>query len=451
MKRIGSRASIVYLVVAVFVILTGIYIYKLSADGDKWATYPTNRHLYTNGKLTKSGTVTDRNGIVLASNVDGARSYNEEKSIRLATVHTIGDFSGNIATGVISAYRKELTGFDFVNGTYSYKNGGNDITLTIDANLCVTARKALGNHSGTIGVYNYKTGEILCMVSNPSFDPANTNGTPKGEGVYLNRLLSGQYTPGSVFKIVTAISALENISDVDSMTFTCDKGCEVAGEWVECSGNHGTLNFDDALAKSCNAAYAQLALELGEKNLYATANGLGFNKEWQMGKVSTKKSVYRLEYPSTVNFAWSAIGQSTDIVNPYHFMMLMGAIANGGETPRPYVVEDITTSIGLPAQIDLLKKNESMLDSEIATRIDEMLRYNVTSNYGDDRFPNLEMCGKTGTAQVDDKEATSWFAGYSKRADKPYAIVVVAEEGGYGITTAGSIANKVLQSAPTVD
>lgn len=451
MKRIGSRASIVYLVIAVFVILTGIYVYKLVADGAKWATYPTNRHLYTDGRLTKSGTITDRNGTVLASNVDGARSYNEEKIIRLATIHTIGDFAGNIATGVNSAYRKELTGFDFINGTYSYKNGGNDIKLTIDADLCVAARKALGNYSGTVGVYNYKTGEILCMISNPSFDPVNTGSTPQGDGIYLNRLLSGQYTPGSVFKIVTSISAIENISNVDSMTFTCDKGCEIAGEWVECSENHGSLNFDDALAKSCNAAYAQLALELGEETLYNTANILGFNKEWQMGKVSTKKSIYRKDYPSTVSFAWSAIGQSTDIVNPYHFMMLMGAIANGGETPKPYVVENITTSMGLPAKFDFFEKSEAVLDSATANRIDRMLRYNVTSNYGDDRFPNLEMCGKTGTAQIDNGESTSWFTGYSKSEDKPYAIVVVAEEGGYGITTAGSIANKVLQAAPTAD
>lgn len=450
MKRVGTRAAVVYLIVAIFLLLTGIYIYKLAADGAKWATYPTNRHLYTNGRLTKSGTVSDRNGVVLASNEDGKREYNDNKAVRLSTIHTIGDFDGNIATGVISAYRKELTGYDFINGTYSYKNKGNDITLTIDSELSVAARKALGNYSGTVGVYNYETGEILCMISNPSFDPANTSKKPTGDGIYLNRLLSGQYTPGSVFKIVTSVCAIENIPDIDSQTFTCNKGCEIDGEWVECSGNHGTLGFKDALAQSCNAAYAQLALKLGEDNLYKTANELGFNKEWKMGKVSTKKSVYSKEYPSNVHFAWSAIGQSTDIVNPYHFMMLMGAIANGGDTTQPYVIDSITTSIGLPANIKLFKKKVSLIDKELAKKIDEMLRYNVTSKYGDDRFPNLSMCGKTGTAQLDNGESTSWFAGYSKNKNKPYAIVVVAEKGGYGITTAGAIANKVLQAAPGV-
>ena len=116
-----------------------------------------------------------------------------------------------------------------MNGVYNLKkyNRGNDINLTLDADICKTAYEAMDGRKGTIAVYNYKTGAMVCMVSTPSYDPQNKpddidENSDEYEGVYLNRFVSGLYTPGSIFKVVTAISAIENIPDIYSQTFECN-------------------------------------------------------------------------------------------------------------------------------------------------------------------------------------------------------------------------------------
>ena len=110
--------------------------------------------------------------------------------------------------------------------------------LTIDADLSRTAWEALDGRKGVAAVYNYQTGDILCMVSNPSFDPADppeiSDDDSDYEGVYLNRLLSGLYTPGSVFKVVTTAAALEQLPGVEERTFTCDGSVTPTptGRWI---------------------------------------------------------------------------------------------------------------------------------------------------------------------------------------------------------------------------
>ena len=128
------------------------------------------------------------------------------------------------------------------------------------------AYDALDGHSGTVAVYNYETGDVICMVSSPSFDPADPPDLSESdegyEGVYINRFLSSVYTPGSVFKIVTAAAAIENIDDIYERDFECSGSLDVGGDSVTCTSAHGSLKFEDALAVSCNCAFAQLALEI---------------------------------------------------------------------------------------------------------------------------------------------------------------------------------------------
>ncbi len=102
---------------------------------------------------------------------------------------------------------------------------GNDLKLTLDARVCAAAFKALGGRPGAVGAYNYKTGELVCMVSSPSFDPVNppdlSGDGGKYKGAYINRFLSAAFTPGSVFKLVTAAAAIDHLSDIGEQTFAC--------------------------------------------------------------------------------------------------------------------------------------------------------------------------------------------------------------------------------------
>ncbi|MBR5976243.1 MAG: penicillin-binding protein, partial [Clostridia bacterium] len=223
MNRIFKRSYILYLFALAFIVGLAMLFFTMGINSGKWVVKDYNKHLYSNGELLAAGEITDRYGVVLAKTVDGERKFADDQKVREATLHVVGDTGGYIATGVHSAMKSHLTGYSLLNGVYNLKkNGtGNDIQLSIDSRLCVTAMEALGNYQGTIGVYNYKTGEIYCAVSLPTYDVYNkpddikTDTTDKYDGIYLNRFFSGVYTPGSTFKIVTACSAIENIIDIN--------------------------------------------------------------------------------------------------------------------------------------------------------------------------------------------------------------------------------------------
>lgn len=445
MKWLHHRCVVVIPVVALF--LAGILLYytKLGFLGSEWATYPANKHIYNNGVIEKAGDITDKNGTVLATTTDGKRNYNSNSDIRKATVHAVGDLKGYVSTGMQSAYLASLCGYDAVNGVYNVSGLGNNIELTIDSSLCVKAMNALGSYSGAVGIYNYKTGELVCMASTPTFDPASSN-EPSGNGVYVNRFLSGVYAPGSIFKLVTTLGALENLKDSTEMKFNCNYGVTIMDERLTCMGRHGDTDLDNALVYSCNAFFAQTALKLGRSTMTKTAEKVGFNKTLKMDGIECATSKYSVAEANDIDFGWSGIGQQNDLVNPYQYLSFMGAIANDGVCISPYIINKITSSNGI--QLRGADKNKSrMLSSDDAKRMSEMMRNNVAKNYGDYRFPGLNVCGKTGTAEIG-KGATphSWFVGFIDDEEKPYAFVVVVENAGSGNGVALQIASKVLKN-----
>lgn len=445
MKQALRRSGLILLVVAVFLAGILLYYFRFAISGNRWATYPANKHLYSDGLLVKAGTITDRDGEVLAMTEGGKRHYHERQSVRKATLHAVGDLKGFVSTGLHTAYLDELCGYDPVNGIYNVSGKGNDIALTLDSDLCVTALNALGRNAGTVGIYNYKTGELLCMVSTPTFDPESST-EPTGKGVYVNRLLSGQYAPGSIFKLVTTLSALENISDPDALSFPCQHGVTIAGEWLSCLGNHRKIGLDKALVHSCNAFFAQTALQLGRSTLTRTAEKVGFNEQLSIDGIPTAKSRYSVSKSNDIDFGWSGIGQHTDLVNPFQYLTFMGGIANGGKSITPYLIDAIKTPEGVRTYRGT-KSSKRMMSAATAQRMTEMMRNNVKKNYGDSRFAGLEVCGKTGTAEVGDNATPhSWFVGFCDNEETPYAFTVIVENAGAGNGAATRVAATVLRT-----
>lgn len=460
MRTIANRAKILYALIGVFVIAMGILFYMMFTNADTWATKKYNQHIYDSGTLVNGGSIFDCTGVTLAESKDGVRKFNDDKNIRIATLHTIGDLEGYISTGIHTTYKTELTGYSFVNGLFNtvQYGSGNSLTLTVNAELCATAYKALDGRKGTVGVYNYKTGEVLCVTSSPSYDtrnkPSNVDDdkTGKYEGLYINRFTNGVYTPGSIFKIVTAASAIENIPDIYSQKFTCTGKYETGNGTVVCNSVHGKIDFNDALSHSCNSAFAQIAEQLGNEKLQATAEKMGFNQSYSSkdGLLSYSQSKIDLSNANSLDLGWSGIGQYTNRVNPCQFLTVIGAIANGGTSPAPYIVSKMTTAAGTTEFSAKTQYLSEYLTAETASKLKEMLRNNVTDYYGEYRFKSLEMCGKTGTAEVSDdnsKNSHAWFAGYSQREDLPLAIIVVIENGGSGSGKAIPVANTVMQAA----
>ena len=220
MRMITKRGIFLWILSALFVVGLVFMTVSLVNNGDEWVMKRFNRHMYSDGTLIGAGTIYDKNDKKLAETVKGERKYSDDATVRKATLHIVGDPKNFISTGVQSAFDTKLTGYSILFGVYNIERygRGNDMKLTIDSDICKVAYQALDGRKGTVGVVNYKTGDLICSVSSPSYDvenvPDTLNTSSQYEGVYINRLLSAQYVPGSTFKIVTAICAIENIDDI---------------------------------------------------------------------------------------------------------------------------------------------------------------------------------------------------------------------------------------------
>lgn len=459
MKSISRRALTLYLLIIFFIGGCGLLFFNLVTNADAWSMNRANRHLYLNGVLATAGDIKDADGNILVSTKEGKRVYSDNKSLRMATLHTVGDSAGYIASGIQTSFKDELTGYTLLDGVYNLKRygKGNDITLTLNSAVCETAYKALGNKKGTVGVMNYKTGELVCIVSTPTYDIRNkptdieTDTGGKYEGVYLNRFFSGLYTPGSTFKVITAACAIENIPDIYERTFECKGKVQIGEGYVICSGTHGKVNFEKALNNSCNCAFAEIADELGAEKLTATAKRLGFNAESAAvsGKIRTAKSRIDLSKSAALDIGWAGIGQYTTLINPCHMLTVISSVANGGTAKAPYVVSEITTPEGKTSFTATQAVLGEYFTADTAGKLDTLLRSNVKNQYGDKYFPKMEMCGKTGTAEVSDnpdKRPNALFVGYSQLQEMPFAIIVVVEDTTMSITSAVPIASQVMKT-----
>ena len=451
MKNITRRTIITFFLTAILLAGTGFFVGKLFLDGSSWVSLSANTHIYSNGVL-KSGTLLDRDGKVLAASNGGNWTFAEDSTTRKALLHTVGVPQGTISTGAITKFAGKLAGYNFIMGAKHLGSSGNDLYLTVDADVCDTAYKALGSHKGAVGVYNYETGEIICMVSTPTYDPANppsiSEGDPNYEGVYVNRFLSSKFIPGSTFKLVTLYAALEEIPDIQSRTFHCDGSVQIGDQVITCTGTHGDLTLEQALNVSCNCAFGQIAEMVGGKKLLKYAEAAGLTGSYSVNGIETRPSSFNFDSKDQGDIAWAGVGQGKDLVNPCAMMVYMGAIANGGKTAVPQIISKVTLPGGLKTSIYLHKKTEPLITEGSAAIIAQYMKSNVVNNYGESRFPGLDIYGKTGTAQVDSAEASnSWFAGFIRNENAPYAFVVYAEGGGSGVSTAAKIANTVLQAA----
>jgi len=454
MKKIEKRAIMCLLLACVLLVGVGVFSYRYITLGDDWASYEGNRDVYSDGDLAK-GALYDTNGNLLMQNTSSGMVFNSDSTIRKALMHITGDKDNNISTGANRAFTDELIGYDFINGVYSVTNDGRDVTLTLDADVCAVAYNALSGRNGTVGVYNYKTGDIICMVSSPTYDPEDPPSSPE-DGAYINRFTSATFVPGSIFKLVTAAASIENLDDAYTYTVNCTGSVDYGGGYsLTCTSAHGTVDLEKALEVSCNCYFGQLTEKLGSTLLEKYVNKAGLMNSYDINGIKTTPSSF--SFPdSGLNLAWTGIGQWEDLVNPCAMMVYMGAIANDGEAVHPNLIESTSSTLDqLFDRIPLLNrltstvtnKTTSMIESSTASSLKTMMANNVVSHYGSSNFPGLNICAKSGTAEVGDSNTPhAWFAGFLDDDENPYAFIVLVENGGSGANVAGAVANTVLQS-----
>ena len=450
MKRILKRSTLILVFTLLFIGGASFFCVELVFNADDWANQPYNAHISGNGGLEQAGAVYDRNGTVLAKTQGTDRVYNENYSVRVGLLHTVGDNSLNISTAVQSKYRSQLTGYSLIWGLNMPQSlrTSHDITLTVDANASAAAYDALSAYGkqGACVVYNYKTGEVISSVSTYSYDPEappeiNENNEHEYEGVYLDHVLSSSYTPGSIFKLVTAAAAIENIPDLFERTWYCEGHEDIGGAEVRCVDGeaHGTLDFYGALEHSCNIVFAELAVELGPEKMTAAAEKMGINLSYEIDDVSTAKGHYDVSKATTNELAWSGVGQYNDEVNPMQMAILCGAIANGGNSVNPTYIKSGTGDLLKMIGLNDTKSRELLKSSTASTLSQSMPSYT---------FGSLSVRAKTGTAEVgDEKSPNAWMVGFSTDEDCPLAFACVVEDAGFGSQYARPVAETAMQSA----
>ena len=365
---------------------------------------------------------------------------------------------------------------------------GQSLTLTLDARLQRAAYEAFGEESGAAVVLNVRTGEILALVSTPSFDPnLFTNGISykhwnallKNERTPLvNKAVSGQYSPGSTFKVVVALAALEaGVIDLNTR-FNCSGGLDVGNIRFHCwrHSGHGSLNVVEALKHSCDIFFYETAMKLGIDKIHDMAVKLGMGNVLEVGLDNEKDGIIPTKAWKKARFgtSWtqgdaanSGIGQGYVLVTPLQLATMLARVVNGGYAVQPTFIKPTEKELSKIKRLDISTKN-----IEIVKRGMFEVVNGTGGTAGRARF-NINgamMGGKTGTTQVrriSMKERSSgilrdeqlpWrlrnhalFIGFTPVDNPRYSVAVIVEHGSSGSGVAAPIASKILQEALQLD
>ncbi|MDR7868930.1 MAG: penicillin-binding protein 2 [Sporomusaceae bacterium] len=361
---------------------------------------------------------------------------------------------------------------------------GNNLVMTIDYRIQKAAEKAIDEHlvflqtklgnpnakAAAAVVMNPRTGEILAMVSRPAFNPNLFNGGISSKDWKVlndnpfhpmdNRAISGEYSPGSTFKIVTGTAALE-LGKVTPEEKIFDSGTH----WIIPKSNAmgealGWIDFKEALTKSDNVYFYEMGNRLGIDNLekYARMFGLGAftginlpgESDGLVANRRYKEKVYGEDWYLSETFD-AAIGQGFQLATPLQMAVVMSQIANGGHRYRPYLVSKIAAPNGdavkqfTPEETGSIKISDGTLNL-IREALHDVGREGGTAGYIFTDFP-ISMASKTGTAENSHGDDHGWFVAYAPFEDPRVVVAVIVEQGGFGSDAAAPIARKIFEAA----
>jgi peptidoglycan glycosyltransferase len=350
---------------------------------------------------------------------------------------------------------------------------GASLELTLDAKAQAAADKALGNQRGAVVALNPKTGEVLALVSHPSYDPSvlSSHDTTKvvaawkklnadGDRPMVDRAIAGNlYPPGSTFKVVTTAAALESGKFTEESQIPGPATLDLPQTTVNlpnddrrpCGPNDKT-SLTHALEISCNTAYGWLGMQVGADAFRAQAAKFGIGDRLSIPMTVTPSSV-----PAQLNepqLAQSAIGQYDVRVTPLQMAMVAAAIANKGIVMKPYLVSKVTSSDLETIDEAQPEQLSQAVSANTAAALTRMMETVVKSGTGTAaQISGVEVAGKTGTAQhATGQPPHAWFISFAPAQDPKVAVAVVVEDGGnagseaFGGRVAAPIAKAVMEA-----
>jgi len=420
-------------------------------------------------------------GVIGSHTFGYTKEISPEQLSREKELYKPGDYVGH--NGIEKTYEKLICGIkgysyvlvdskqrrigQYLDGREDvFPKKGNDLVLSFEVGAQRIAEEEFQDKRGALVAIEPATGEILAMVSAPDYDLNRfAFFTPKNflDSVYsdplsplFNRATMSVHPPGSTFKMLAAIAALDMGIINTSWTVTCTGGFTY-GRYFKCHGSHGTVNVVSAIEKSCNTFFYKLIYKIGLDNWkeYATKFGFGnvtgIDLTEEVPGLIPDENYYIKRYgdnwPKSI-MASLGIGQGEVSVTPLQLAQYVSLIANDGKTKTPHVVK---------GYIDWKTENYIALDyKEINTGVSQDAldivkegMFLVVNGHGTAtriRLPDVEICGKTGTAQNPHGKDHAWFVGFAPYENPKIAIAVLVENVGFGSTYAAPIAQKVIQA-----
>jgi penicillin-binding protein A len=357
-------------------------------------------------------------------------------------------------------------------------SGGN-VVLTIDPEVQRTAYEQLTErgYTGSVVALRPQTGEILAMVSTPSFDPnrlASHDADERMAGwqqynqadppVLPNRAISETYPPGSTFKLIDVAAALSSGRYTPDSQLTAAPAITLQGTNTQLQNFNGnacgtgeTASLRDALQRSCNTAFAQLSSELGEQALRDQAEAFGIGTADLRVPMPVATSTIG-DIPDTAALQQSSIGQRDVALTPLQNAMVVAAIANGGEVMQPYLISEIQSQELDPVETTSPDRIGQAIDPSVARTLTELMVNNENSYSGSGKITGVQIAAKTGTAEHGaNPEAVAphvWYVAFAPAENPQVAIAVLVESGGdrsnlaaTGGTVAAPIGRAVIRAA----
>jgi peptidoglycan glycosyltransferase len=479
MNRELRRISIVILTMFVSLFIASTSIQALSATD--LAKDPRNvRTLFDSYRTKRGALLVDGNPIAISVKTNDAFHYQRTYSNQMYSAIT-GYFSVNQgASGLEQSMNDYLSGrnssqfFDQINALLSGNAAaGASVELTIDPVVQKAAYEALGNLKGAVVAIDPKTGNILAMVSKPTFDAnrLTVHSQSQAQKAYsqlinaktqplISRAIAGAlYPPGSTFKLVVAAAAFESGKYSPQSMINNPRKFKLPGTNTyiynsgegKCGGA-SKVSIADALRFSCNIPFAQLGIALGQDRLRSQAQLFGFGKSIDI-PIRSSASVFP-ENLDAAQTGLSSFGQFDVRVTPLQMAMVSAAIANGGSEMKPNLIENVQSSTLAILSQPQPQVYSQPISKQTAALIKEMMvnavAHGVSSNA---QISGVKVAGKTGTAQNGAKQPyTLWFTGFAPADNPQVAVAVVIEDGGgmgqsgFGNLLAAPVARKVMKA-----
>ena len=477
MNKQIRRVALIAMVMFALLLANGTYmmIFRQSS----LAAQPQNR------RVRDAEFAQNRGAILAAGKTEIAKTVPAKDRFKYQRVYPEGKLYAPItgfysydraSSALESTYNAQLSGTDdalFVRRLIDMATNrtpeGASVQTTIVPKIQKAATDALGNQKGAVVALDPKTGAVLALVTSPTYDPNDiASHDIEAAGKAYDRLASDSqhplsnraareiYPPGSTFKLVTAAAALEDGKTPDSTVKSPDRlKLPNTRVFLPNSGNCGgtEITLTQALKVSCNTAFANLGLEVGEDKLREQAQAFGFDQRHldDLGGVAS-------QFPDKLNkaqLALSSIGQYDVAASPLQMAMVSAAIANDGVLMDPYIVSNVRSHDLKPIETHEAQVLSKAMTPENAKELQQMMAAVVSEGTGHNaQIPGVEVAGKTGTAQSDPKRKPfAWFTSFAPVDDPKVAVAVIVEDADIprndiaGGRVAAPIAKAVMEAA----